>query len=133
MLVALFVGLGGVAIEFLRRGLNKLFDHFAESSKLAFLARVDDLMMDVVTDIYNSEVEAVKAATADGKLSADEKARFKQIAVDRLKGQLSTDGLGKLVGLFGEAANDALAAKVEKAVTAAKNAGAVKKLDPSKP
>jgi len=131
LLITLATGLGTVLIGLLGRALNKLFNYLAEKSNLAFLGRVDETMMAIVTDLYNTEVEALKAAAADGKLTAEEKAMLKTKAVDSLKSWLGPKGVGELGKIFNGSADAALAAHVEKAVTIAKNAGKLaKKSDP---
>ncbi|HET6496685.1 MAG TPA: hypothetical protein VFH61_15115, partial [Thermoleophilia bacterium] len=72
-------------------------------------------------------VEALKAASADGKLSADEKVHLKQIAVASLKSWLGPKGMAEIGKIFNGSTEAAIAAHVEKAVTIAKNAGKMAK------
>ena len=134
VLITLATALGGVILNYLRKGLNALFDMLAEKTKLTFLANVDEVVMDVVTDLYAVEVEHAKKAAADGKLTAEEREKFKTIAKDRLSSWLGPKGLAKLSEIFSGQSDMVLAAKIEKAVTVAKNAGkAARASDPSKP
>lgn len=105
----------------LARLLSKLADDAAEKTNLRFLARVDDVIMDVVTDSLQTKVRQLKAAAADGKLTEEEKAELKSLPVDAVKKHFNMKLLGKLFG--GEdLVDEALARKVEKAVLGAKSA-----------
>ncbi len=111
---------GTVLLAQLGRLLNKLFNYFAHKSNLAFLANVDEYIMGVVTEVYNAEVKHAKKASADGKWTKEEKARFASIPLEKAKQHFSVK---KLTQLAGAGVNEFLASRVEKAVTIAKNTG----------
>jgi hypothetical protein len=123
LLVDVLIGLGAVAMGLLGRALTVVFDWLAERTKLSFLARVDDAAMDIVTDLYAKEVEHAKKAKADRKLTKEEREKFASIAAVSLKSWLGTKGLAQLGKIFSGSAEDAIKAKIEKAVAVSKNAG----------
>lgn len=134
-LVDVFIGIGGIVLAFIGKNMGKLFDYLAEKSKLSFIARVDNLIMEVVMGIYADERAAMIAARSDGKITKEEKNKLKLIAIDRIKGLIGLDGLAKLTGLFTAEPVQlslALSQKVESAITMWKNAGAVRKPDPTR-
>lgn len=137
LLVDLVLGFGVAILGLLAKLLTSLFDFIAEKSGWAFLARVDDLMMEIVNDIYQAEIQPLKAAKADGVVTADELAKFKDVAIDRARSYLGMKGIKKLAGMVnGAGLNEVLGAKVERAVKASKvlgTAGKGSRLDPPKP
>lgn len=112
-------GAGGTFIlGLITKGITHGVEWLARKAKLAFLEELDDMAIAFVVDLYNSEVEAAKEAAKDGKLSPEEKARFKQIVIDKLTAHF---GLRKLWSMFrGNNLDSALSAVVEKAVTKSK-------------
>ncbi len=83
------------------------------------LVRLDDAVLAAVREVQQVTVEAIKSASADGKLTAEERARVKQAAIDSVKSHLGTKGLGelaKILGLEGGAVEKLLSTRVEAAV-----------------
>jgi hypothetical protein len=132
VLIGLASVLGTALLALLKWALGKLFDFFAEKSKLVFLAQIDEVLMGIVTDLYNTQVEHWKNANEDGKLSDAEKARAKDLAVESLKAVFDPEKLEALFNAAGGDLDKALGARVELAKTAAQNAGkAARKVDPT--
>lgn len=125
LIVTVFVGFGSTILGLIGKALTMLFDWLAVKIGWARLRLVDDLVMDEVTALYNKEVEHAKAANADGKLTEAEKAKFAQIAIGHVKGLFSFAFIKKLIAFLGSETkvDEMISKKVEKAVTAAKNAG----------
>jgi hypothetical protein len=135
-LVYVFVGFGGVLIAGLRKILAPVFEWLASKTHLAFVARIDDAALDIVTDIYNNEVEAVKASAPGNRLSKEQREKYNKIARDTLKGYIGSKGGKKLLEVAGgqENVEAFLRAKIEKAVTVAQNAGkAARSVNPTRP
>jgi hypothetical protein len=91
------------------------------------LVRLDDAVLGAVREVHQVTVEELKAASADGKLTPDERARVKQVAIDAVKSHLGTKGLGelaKILGLGDGAVDKLLATRVEAAVHDLKRARA---------
>lgn len=83
------------------------------------LVRLDDAVFTAVKDLQQSVVEEIKAASADGKITEDEKKRIKEKALASVKSHLGTKGLSELatvLGLDGGAIEGFLSSKVEAAV-----------------
>ena len=83
------------------------------------LVRLDDAVFTAVKDLKQSVVEEIKAASADGKITDDEKKRIKEKALASVKSHLGTKGLSELatvLGLDGGAIEGFLSSKVEAAV-----------------
>ena len=123
VLVDVLIGFGAIVLGLLGRALTVAFDWMAEKTKLSFLARVDDALMDIVSELYTTEVEHAKKARSDGKLTQEEKDRFKTLAAEGLKQWMGTKGLAQLGKIFNGSAEHAIKAKIEKAVAVSKNAG----------
>jgi hypothetical protein len=91
------------------------------------LARLTEAVTDSVGEVYQTEAEALKEAMADGKLTEEEKARLRQIAIDHAKSYLGPKGLAELMAVLGLAtegdADKVIGGKVEKAIYDAKRAG----------
>ena len=119
-LVAVAGVAGSAFFAFLGKVLGKAFDYLAQKSKLAFVANVDEIIMGFVIKLYNAEVEHVKAAAADGKLTKEEKKRFASIVSEQAKEHFGLKTLGQV---FGSQVTEVLESRVEKAVTIAQNAG----------
>ncbi len=81
--------------------VKKLGDKFAADSKSRLtgmaLEKVATVAEIVVKELSATLVAEYKKAAADGKLTAEEKAQIKQIAVDKLKSYLSLDELTRVV------------------------------------
>ena len=83
------------------------------------LVRLDDAVLAAVREVQQVTVETIKSASADGKLTAEERAQVKQAAIDAVKSHLGTKGLGelaKILGLEGGAIERLLSTRVEAAV-----------------
>jgi hypothetical protein len=85
--------------------LKKTIDFVSSKSNSAWvrgvLGRVDGLAMRIVREIYQKEIEALKEAREDGKLTDEEKERFKTIAMDTLKEYVGPKGIKELTALLG--------------------------------
>jgi hypothetical protein len=112
---------GSLLLALGARYLGKLTSYLAEKTKLGFIANVDEVLMGVVTDLYNTQVEHWKAAAKDGKLTDQEKAQAKALALAWAKRLLDWE---HVEAVFGKAdAEDALKQRIELAVTKAQLAG----------
>jgi hypothetical protein len=83
------------------------------------LVRLDDAVLAAVREVHQVTVEELKARSADGKLTPEERARVKQVAIDAVKSHLGKRGIGelaKVLGLEGGAIDKLLATRVEAAV-----------------
>ena len=83
------------------------------------LVRLDDAVLAAVREVQQVTVEAIKSASADGKLTAEERARVKQAAIDSVKSHLGMKGiaeLAKILGLESGAVEKLLSPRVEAAV-----------------
>ena len=65
------------------------------------LARLDDTVVAVVREVHQVTVEALKAATVDGKLPPAACATVKQSAVNAIKSHLGAKGLKDLSSVLG--------------------------------
>lgn len=61
------------------------------------LHKLENLAILVVSDLEQTEVPALKAATATGKLSAEDAAALKQKAIEKIKSYASEDGLKQIL------------------------------------
>lgn len=120
LLIVLAGGAGSSLIGLAGRALNKLFDYLAQKTRIAKLAEVDEAIMGFAADVYQGEVAHAKAASADGKLSPDEIARFKVIPIEKAKEHFGVSWLGKLLG---DTVDSYLASRVERAVVQLKTSG----------
>lgn len=86
------------------------------------LLRLDDAIMTVVRDVEMTVVKEIKAANADGVITAEEKASIKRVAIATLKEYLGLQGLtllAKVLGFSGledERVDNFLYSKIEAAV-----------------
>ncbi len=83
------------------------------------LVRLDDAVMNAVREVQQVTVSAIKASSADGQLSADERALVKQAAINSIKSHLGSKGLAELaqvLGLEDGAIEKVLSTRVEAAV-----------------
>ncbi len=93
------------------------------------LVRLDEAVFTAVKDLQQTVVDAIKAATADGKISEIEKQRIKQAAIDNVKSHLGTKGLaelGQILGLTITSVEGLIASKVEAAVHDIRGAAAAR-------
>ncbi|HLA81138.1 MAG TPA: hypothetical protein VJP78_05820 [Thermoleophilia bacterium] len=67
------------------------------------LVRLDDAVLASVREVQQVTVDAIKEASADGKLSPDERAKVKQAALSSVKSHLGTGtkGLAELAKILG--------------------------------
>jgi hypothetical protein len=83
------------------------------------LVRLDDAVLAAVREVQQVTVEAIKSASADGKLTGEERARVKQAAIDSVKSHLGMKGiaeLAKILGLESGSIEKLLSTRVEAAV-----------------
>lgn len=84
-------------------------------------SRATEEVFDAAQSVHQSYVKGIKAGRADGKLTDEEKATAKRMAVEEAKSNLGAKGvarLGKIVGAQG--VDSYLGTKVESAVSALK-------------
>lgn len=62
---------------------------------------LSELASDVVLELQQTTVEAAKERARDGKITAEEAADIKQLAVDKLKAMLGPKGKAKALKAFG--------------------------------
>jgi hypothetical protein len=103
--------------------LAKLAAHIQASIQNQYLQgvllRIDHAVVTVVKDLQRTVVDQIKAASADGKITADERRRIKNAALDLVKSYLGAKGLrvlGDVLGLSGGALDDFLSSRIEAAV-----------------
>lgn len=83
------------------------------------LVRLDDAVLAAVREVQQVTVEAIKAASADGRLTAEERAQVKTKAIEAVKSHLGMKGLAelaKVLGLGGDAVEKMLSTRIEAAV-----------------
>ncbi|WP_233104165.1 hypothetical protein [Haliangium ochraceum] len=83
------------------------------------LVRLDEAVTTAVKDLQQTVVDEIKRASADGKLTSEEKKRIKQSAIDHVKSYLGPKGvriLAEVLGLDDDGLGGFLAARVEAAV-----------------
>ena len=83
------------------------------------LARLDDTVLAVVREVHQVTVDALKAATVDGKLPLGARETVKQAAISAIKGHLGSKGLSDLasvLGLDGPGIDRLIGTKIEAAV-----------------
>lgn len=83
------------------------------------LIRLEDSVVTSVKELEQTVVEEIKSASADGKITPDEKKRIKEKALASVKSHLGTKGLAELatvLGLDGGAIDGFLSSRVEAAV-----------------
>jgi len=91
------------------------------------LVRLDDAVLGAVREVQQVTVDTIKAASTDGKLTPDERAKAKQAAIDTVKSHLGMKGIGelaKVLGLEDGAIEKLLSTRVEAAVHDLKQARA---------
>lgn len=77
-----------------------------------------------VAEVYQTYVAELKAASADGKLTDEEKAEAKKKAIALAKSNIGKKGLARLVRILGiDALDDWLGTQVEAAVDLSKKEG----------
>jgi len=85
----------------------------------AVLLRLDDVVLAAVREAQQVLVDKLKATSADGALTPDQRTQAKQAALDSAKSQLGATGLAevsKTFGLESAAVDKLLSTRVEAAV-----------------
>jgi hypothetical protein len=103
------------------------------------LIRLDDAVVTAVKDLQQRTVDRIKAASADGKISDDEKQQIRAAALAAVKSHLGANGraeVAKILGLQGEGMDGLVSSKIEAAVhdlhcAAASPGGAIRSGTPS--
>lgn len=83
--------------------------------------KIDDIAEGVVTEVYQDYVRSLKAASADGSLSADEKKEAMRMAVEKFKTLAKSQGIPAIR----ELAEPIIKALLEKAINRMKGSAAV--------
>jgi hypothetical protein len=82
-----------------------------------YVGRALDEVYDATGEIHQTYVKALKEANADGKLTAEEKAEAKRMALDVAKANIGSKGLARLGRILGiDSVDDWLDTKVEASV-----------------
>jgi hypothetical protein len=92
------------------------------------LVRLDDAVFAAVREVQQMTVDSLKAASADGQLTPDERAKVKQAAIDSIKSHLGAKGIGEIASILGledGAIDKLLSTRVEAAVHDLKSARSV--------
>lgn len=113
VLVAVAGSVSAFILHQLGKLVSKAFDFLAEKTRLTFFAQVDEVIMGFVSELAADKVAKLKAAAADGKLTPDEVAELKSIPMDKVKAIFGEKKLGAHIG---EAVDEYLASRVERAV-----------------
>lgn len=91
------------------------------------LLRLDDAVLAAVREVHQVTVEELKAASADGRLTPEERAKVKAKAIETVRTHLGTKGiaeLAKVLGLDDGGLEKVLSTRIEAAVHDLKRAGA---------
>jgi hypothetical protein len=83
------------------------------------LLRLDDFVISTVKALQQAVVEAIKEASFDGKITDEDRRRFKAAAIEQVKSYLGPKGLrelAKVLGLRPDALDGFLESRVEAAV-----------------
>lgn len=121
--IGLVMTFGGSLIVLFGKGLGLLTDYVADVTGLAFIRKVDELLVGIAATVYQDQVEPWKAASADGKLSSEERKLAQDTAIASLKKSVSLDRLQDTFAAVGEDLHAALGSRVDLAVDRAKNSG----------
>lgn len=103
--------------------LSKLaFDKIKSDKVRRIVRNATAEVFDVVAEVNQTFVKAIKAGNEDGKLTDAEKEQAKDLALEKLKSNLGAKGFERLVRVFGseDSAHGWLATKLEAAVSEAK-------------
>lgn len=122
---------------------NWLQAHAKTEYQRGVLARLTEAVSTIVSETQQTTVEALKAAAADGKITAEEAAELKDGAISRVRGYLGKRGLKELETVFDRDMIDkVIASKIEAEIAQmklfspapddAKGPGVVVVADPSK-
>ena len=123
VLIGVGMTFGGALIALLKIGLGKLTDYLADKTGLLFLTKVDEMLLGIVTAVYQDQVEGWKKASADGKLTKAECELAKATAISSLKRAFKVEELEDLFDVAADDLNEAIGHRVELAKTKAQNAG----------
>lgn len=82
----------------------------------AGIGKVNSMVWVVVKEISQTMAEDFKKASADGKLTLEEKRHLKNVAMKKLRKYLSFDELSRLFGMSSANLDDFIGSKVEEAV-----------------
>ena len=95
----------------------------------------DDLVFSAVKEIAQTVVPAYRAASSDGKLSKDEAAELRKLAVDTIRKRMGMKGLAGAakLGITGDALDQFLGSRVESAVHDLKQADRLMHLNGKEP
>jgi hypothetical protein len=114
--------------------IARLIKARAENEHLrGMLLRLDDIVLAVVKEVHQVTVEALKAASADGKLSQGAGQAVKQSAIAAVKAHLGPKGMAELgvcLDLTTDGMDRLLATKVEAAVYTTKHEGSTNGVHP---
>lgn len=116
ILLVLLTWVSGMAAKYLKA---KIDNQYLEDVML----RLNDTACVVVGELQQTVVDAIKAASADGKIDNFEKKEIKLLAMTHLKSYLGIKGLAllaKVLGLTGAKLDGYLEAKIESAVSKSK-------------
>ena len=83
------------------------------------LLRLDDAVLAATREVHQVTVEELKAASADGRLTPEERTRVKARAIETVRSHLGARGvgeLGKVLGLDDSGIEKLLSTRVEAAV-----------------
>jgi hypothetical protein len=83
------------------------------------LLRLDDAVLGVVREVHQVTVDALKAATVDGKLPPGARESLKQAALNAIKSHIGPRGVGEMVrvlGLSAEGVDRLIGTKIEATV-----------------
>ncbi len=83
------------------------------------LVRLDDAVFAAVREVQQVTVDDLKAASANGQLTPDERAKVKQAAIDTIKSHLGAKGIAEVANVLGledGAVDRLLTTRVEAAV-----------------
>jgi ABC-type taurine transport system substrate-binding protein len=128
--VTLLEAAGSAAVSILGLALAWLSTWAAKKVRLQYsagvLGRLSATAETAVQSVWQTYVEALKTANADGKLEAEEKARAKKLALDELKSYLGAKGLGEIVKVLGVGSGEVdkvLSSALEAAIAREKKGG----------
>jgi hypothetical protein len=114
--------------------ISRLIKARAENEHLrGLLLRLDDIVLAVVKEVHQVTVEALKAASVDGKLPQGAGQAIKQSAVAAVKAHVGSKGMAELaesLDLSADGMDRLLATKVEAAVYTTKHEGSTNGVHP---
>lgn len=125
----LLIGLGGGLLSLLAWLLGAAARYFGQKTKNEYannaINRLDDALIAAVREVYQTYVSQIKKGRADGKLSSEEKAAAKDLAIDKAKSFLGKKGLkavAKVLGLPVEGLDAMFNSRTESALNLVKKA-----------